>query len=308
MHFGTYSLTRTQKVRVPIGRHPMFWCDQQKGVGRHLGMWRPSDRGCGPRVRCSPTTGGKEIGCPASGKRWDGWSEYEIGGGRDGTWAASGDCLASYGHLAFHPDFCPPDSFFSSAYSRRSFNFHPAYPSPTLMAMSDSDGLDSAPGTDSGSKSHRTIRTKGFLEFAGCPTAALDSLVATSTPMPQHGDPDPRSRRSSFPPPAPLTNTPCRGESTRSRSSLISFIDILVPGKLLSFRGVVCFIVPHFCIKTATSIRYSTTVSFADLDLLPHEGAHEQRNVADQQREKPAHEEIKGISETEGAALSQVRL
>jgi hypothetical protein len=113
VHVETYSLTKTQKVRAPIGWLLMLWCDHQKGVGRHLATWRLSDRACGPRVRCSPT-GGKEIRCPASGKRWQGKTEYEIEGGGDGTSPTSlaGEvprrgsvsesysyCLATYGHL-----------------------------------------------------------------------------------------------------------------------------------------------------------------------------------------------------------------
>lgn len=55
-----YSLTKTQKVRAPIGWPLMPWCDHQKGVGRHLATWRLSDRACGPRVRHS-LTDGKEL-------------------------------------------------------------------------------------------------------------------------------------------------------------------------------------------------------------------------------------------------------
>src|SRR6266852_4499380 len=80
-----YSLTKTQKVRVPIEWPLMPLCDHQKGVGRRLAMWRLSDRACGPRVRRS-LTDWKEKRCLASEKRWpQGWTGYEIGGWRDGT-------------------------------------------------------------------------------------------------------------------------------------------------------------------------------------------------------------------------------
>jgi hypothetical protein len=79
-----YSLTKTQKVRGPIGWPLMSSCDRQKGVGRHLATWRLSDQACGPQARCS-LTGGKELRCPASGKRWQGQNGYEIEGARDGT-------------------------------------------------------------------------------------------------------------------------------------------------------------------------------------------------------------------------------
>jgi hypothetical protein len=90
-----YSLTKTQKVRAPIGWPLMPWCDHQKGVGRHLAMWRLSDRACGPQVKRS-LTDGKELLCPPSEKRWQGWrTGYEIGGWRDGTSLTSPATVAS---------------------------------------------------------------------------------------------------------------------------------------------------------------------------------------------------------------------
>jgi hypothetical protein len=121
---GGYSLTKTQKVRVPIGWPLMPWRDHRKGVGRHPAMWRLSDRACGPRARRCSLADGKEIRCPASETRWpQGWTGYEIGGWRDGTSPTSPASLASpaelpsclaTSHLCTSPQF--PSEFLRSIF------------------------------------------------------------------------------------------------------------------------------------------------------------------------------------------------
>jgi hypothetical protein len=228
-----YSLTKTQKVRAPIGWPLMPWCDHQKGVGRHLAMWRLSDRVCGPRVRRS-LTDGKELRCPASEKRWQAWwTGYEIGGWRDGTSLTSPASLAwAHGSLAstivlalvpsylctspqFPSEFLsfPPDSLvFLEPFLFFSFSFGLQYPYSYLsMAIAARSGFSAGTRNGFGEQSP-TERSETFLTRANWEFSGICARLTYRLPCPcyfdshatLHRDLDPTERRSSFPSPTPL--------------------------------------------------------------------------------------------------------